>query len=100
MTIREPITDQENRGTLTEHDAEGMIYDPDYLGINHTDDVVFAQIFLRRGRTIGVKRELYRDIVASLGRYPGLRSQDVLIVSMENDLVDWSFGNGEAQYLR
>jgi len=84
---------------ITEHDTEGMIYDPDYLGIRRPDDVVFAQIFLRRGRTAEMKKALYRDIVANLGRDPGLRPQDILIVLVENDLVDWSFGNGEAQYL-
>jgi hypothetical protein len=47
-----------------------------------------------------MKKALYRDIVASLGRDPGLRPHDMLIVLVENDLVDWSFGNGEAQCLR
>jgi hypothetical protein len=26
-------------------------------------------------------------------------AQDILVVLAENDLADWSFGNGEAQYL-
>jgi len=26
--------------------------------------------------------------------------RDTVIVLVENDLVDWSFGNGDAQYLR
>ena len=46
-----------------------------------------------------MKRALYRDIVANLGRDPRLRPQDMLIMLVENDLVDWSFGNGDAQYL-
>jgi hypothetical protein len=46
-----------------------------------------------------MKRALYRRIAANLGNDPGLRAQDVLIALVENDLADWSFGAGEAQYL-
>jgi phenylpyruvate tautomerase PptA (4-oxalocrotonate tautomerase family) len=84
---------------ISEHDADGLIYDANYLGIARTDDVVFVQIALRRGRTDDMKRALYRRIAANLGNDPGLRAQDVLIALVENDLADWSFGAGEAQYL-
>jgi 4-oxalocrotonate tautomerase len=85
--------------TITEHDADGLIYDPNYLGIARTDDAVFIRITLRRGRTADLKRALYREIATRLGENPGVRSQDVLVVLAENDLADWSFGNGEAQYV-
>ncbi len=48
----------------------------------------------------GDRFHVYRDNVANLGRDPGLRLQDVMIVPVENELPDWLFGNGEAQYLR
>ena len=35
---------------ITEHDAEGLIYDPQYLGIQRSDRVVFVQITLSAGR--------------------------------------------------
>ena len=84
---------------ISEHDADGLIYDANYLGIARSDDIVFVQIALRRGRTDDMKRALYRRIAANLGDDPGLRAQDVLIALVENDLADWSFGEGEAQYL-
>jgi phenylpyruvate tautomerase PptA (4-oxalocrotonate tautomerase family) len=86
--------------TITEHDADGLIYDPDYLGIERTDDVVFVQITFRRGRTPEMRKELYARIVENLARDPGVRPEDVLIMLVENDPVDWSVGNGEAQLLR
>ena len=49
---------------ITEHNADGLIYDPQYLGIQRSDRVVFVQITL-------------------------------VEVAWEN----WSFGNGEAQYM-
>lgn len=84
---------------ITEHDAGHMLYDTQYLGIDRTDDVVFVQIALRRGRTPSAREDLYRRIVANLARDPGVRPQDVLITLLENDPVDWSVGNGEAQLL-
>jgi phenylpyruvate tautomerase PptA (4-oxalocrotonate tautomerase family) len=84
---------------LTEH-ASGLIFDPAYLGIARSPDWVAIQITLRRGRTVEMKQALYRRIAENLARDPGLRKEDVLVCLVENDLADWSFGNGEAQYVR
>src|SRR5271169_4949154 len=35
---------------ITEHGADGFVYDPSYLGINRSDDVVLVQITLSAGR--------------------------------------------------
>lgn len=85
---------------LTEHGPDHLIFDPHYLGIERTDDVVFIQIALRRGRTPAARQALYRAIVANLVEEPGMRSGDVLITVLENDPVDWSVGDGEAQLLQ
>jgi len=87
---------------VTEHAAgEGLIADPHYLGIDRTDGVVMIQIALRRGRTVEQKRALYRRIADNLAAAPArVRPQDVFVTLVENDLADWSFGNGEAQYVR
>jgi 4-oxalocrotonate tautomerase len=84
---------------LTEH-AAGLIFDAHYLGIERTPDWVAIQITLRRGRTVEMKQALYRRIAENLARNPGLRPGDILVCLVENDLADWSFGNGEAQYVR
>ena len=84
---------------LTEH-AAGLIFDTQYLGIQRTRDWVAVQITLRQGRTVEMKQALYRRIVENLAKDPGLRKEDVLICLVENDLADWSFGNGEAQYVK
>ncbi|WP_257311893.1 tautomerase family protein [Geothrix fuzhouensis] len=84
---------------LTEH-ATGLIFDSHYLGIERTPEWVAIQITLRKGRTVEMKQALYRRIVENLAKDPGLRSEDVMISLMENDLADWSFGKGEAQYVR
>jgi len=96
-TVKVPADDRFH--ILTEH-AVGMIFDPHYLGIERSPDWVAIQITFRRGRTVEMKQALYRRIVANLAANPGLRPEDVLICLVENDLADWSFGNGEAQYVQ
>jgi len=83
---------------IADHPAEGLIYDPTYLGINRTDDIVFIQITLNAGRTLEQKKALYGRIAALLAEDPGIRTQDVLINLVECAKEDWSFGNGIASY--
>ena len=85
---------------VSEHDGAGFIYDRQYLGIERSDDFVVVQITLRRGRTTDAKQALYRRITERLRESPGIRSEDVLITLVENGPDDWSFGKGEAQYVK
>ncbi len=83
---------------ITEHSSDDLIYDPRYLDIDRTDDVVFVQITLNAGRTTDQKRVLYARICEILAKNPGIRPQDVLISLVEVARENWSFGNGQAQY--
>jgi 4-oxalocrotonate tautomerase len=83
---------------ITEHPAGGLVYDPSYLGIARTDDLVVIQITLNAGRTVEMKRALYARIADLLGAAPGVRREDVLVSLVEVAKENWSFGNGVAQY--
>ncbi len=83
---------------ITEYTSDSLIYDPTYLGIDRTDDVVFIQITLNAGRTAELKKALYARIAQLLAEHPGVRPQDVLINLVEVARENWSFGNGVAQY--
>jgi phenylpyruvate tautomerase PptA (4-oxalocrotonate tautomerase family) len=96
-TIQVPPNDRFH--ILTEH-ASGLIFDAHYLGIERSLAWVAVQITLRKGRTVEMKQALYRRIVENLATDPGLRPEDVMICLVENDLADWSFGKGEAPYVR
>lgn len=95
-TINAPASDRFQ--VITEHSPDGLIYDPSYLNIDRTDDVVFVQITLNAGRTTEQKTALYARITQLLAESPGVRPQDVLINLVEVPRENWSFGNGEAQY--
>lgn len=83
---------------ITEHPAEGMIYDPGYLGISRSDGVIFIQITLNAGRTVEQKRALYARIAALVGERAEVRPGDVLVSLVEVPRENWSFGDGAAQY--
>jgi len=94
------IPAQDRFQVITEHSANDLIYDPSYLGIERTDDVVFVQIALSTGRKPPQKSKLYKRIVELLGKNPGVRPQDLMINLIETAWENWSFGNGEAQYTK
>jgi phenylpyruvate tautomerase PptA (4-oxalocrotonate tautomerase family) len=83
---------------ITEQPAGGLVYDPSYLGIERTDGLVIIQITLNAGRTVELKKDLYKRLAELLARSPGVRPQDVLINLVEVPKENWSFGNGEAPY--
>ncbi len=45
------------------------------------------------------KKALYAHLAGRLTADQYLRKYDVIIVLVENDAADWSFGNGVAQYV-
>jgi 4-oxalocrotonate tautomerase len=83
---------------ITEHDADGFLFDPDYIGIHRTDELVIIQITWNEGRNPDQKKALYKAIADGLHSRLGLRREDVFINLIEVKKENWSFGNGIAQY--
>ncbi|MEV4573649.1 tautomerase family protein [Nonomuraea jabiensis] len=85
---------------LTSHDGtRGTFrYDDGYLGIHRDDDLVFVAVTMRAGRTAEQKQALYRRIAELAEEYAGTEPRNVFVTVTENSLLDWSFGEGVAQY--
>lgn len=83
---------------ITEHNAADFVFDPSYLSIARTSGLVMIQITLNTGRTLEMKKALYKRIAELLNVEAGVRKEDVLINLVEVPKENWSFGNGEAQY--
>jgi 4-oxalocrotonate tautomerase len=94
--IEAPVQDRFQ--VITEHPPCGLIYDPTYLGLQRTDDIVMVQIALSTGRKPPQKRKLFQRMAEILAENPGLRPQDLMVNLVEVAWENWSFGNGEAQY--
>jgi 4-oxalocrotonate tautomerase len=84
---------------ITEYLPEALIYDPQYLGVHRSDRVVFVQITMSFGRKPQQKRKLFKRMAEILAQAPGLAPQDLFINLVETSWENWSFGNGEAQYM-
>lgn len=84
---------------ITSGASTELIYDPGYLGIERGPDFTLVRVTLRRGRSVEQKRALYSAIAEGASQAAGIRPEDVMVVLIENDLPDWSFGNGVAQYV-
>lgn len=92
------VPEKDHFQVITEHDRDGLIYDPDYAGIERTDGVIFIQITLSEGRTVELKKAFYRTLANRLHSELGVRLEDVFVNLVEVKKENWSFGNGIAQY--
>jgi len=92
------IPAQDRFHVITEHANADFIFDPEYLNIRRTEDLVIIQITMSAGRTLEVRKSLYRRMADLLNQEAGLRKEDVFINLVETAKENWSFGDGEAQY--
>jgi 4-oxalocrotonate tautomerase len=101
QALREIFTVPENDRfmVVTDHDTEDFIYEPSYLGIDHSANFVMLQITVTNSRTVEQKQALYARIVELLEKNAGIRRQDVMINLIDVGKENWSFGNGIAQYV-
>jgi 4-oxalocrotonate tautomerase len=84
---------------FAEHSKSGLQFDRDYLGVHRSDDCIFLQITLNSGRTLEMKQRFYKAVADGLHEALKLRREDVFISLVEVPKENWSFGNGEAQYV-
>jgi phenylpyruvate tautomerase PptA (4-oxalocrotonate tautomerase family) len=92
------VPENDNFQIITEHPPENLVADPNYLGISRSADAVFIQITLNAGRTMEMKKALYKAVADGLYEKAGMRREDVIINLVEVPKENWSFGNGIAQY--
>jgi phenylpyruvate tautomerase PptA (4-oxalocrotonate tautomerase family) len=90
--------EQDRFQIITEHDPDGLVYDPSYLGIRRDDDIVLVQVTLSAGRKPPQKREFMARAAALLAQNPGLEPRNLFINLVEVAWENWSFGEGNAQY--
>jgi phenylpyruvate tautomerase PptA (4-oxalocrotonate tautomerase family) len=85
---------------LVGHDGSRntLRYDDGYLGIRRDDGLVFVTITMRSGRTPAQKQALFRRTAELAHEYAGTEPRNVFVNLLENEPVDWSFGEGAAQY--
>jgi len=83
---------------IQEHEPDGLIYDPGYLGIARTDDFICIQVTWNEGRTLEQKKAFYSAVAHGLHDAERIYLEDVFINLVEVKRKISSFGNGLAQY--
>jgi len=82
------------------HAKDELVYPAaGYLGVSYTPKIVFIQITWNAGRTIEVKKAFYKATAEGIHAKTGLRKEDIWINLIDVKREDWSFGNGEMQYV-
>lgn len=83
---------------ITRHDSSELNIPKSYLGIEYSEGIIFIQAAISFGRSIDIKKNLYRGICDALVQNLHVRPQDIFINLLEVSKENWSFGNGEMQY--
>lgn len=92
------VPERDHFQIINEHARDRFIYDRSYLDIQRGDHPVFVQVFLS-ARTTQEKQAFYAAVAKGLSEKAHVKPEDVTIVLTPNTREDWSFGNGEAQYV-
>jgi phenylpyruvate tautomerase PptA (4-oxalocrotonate tautomerase family) len=79
---------------IGEHSTENFIYDPNFLDIQRTPDVIILQVTSTVGNSKEQKVAFFKQIADDLHSRLGVRREDVFISLVFVDREDWSFGNG------
>ncbi|PSL47886.1 tautomerase-like protein [Chitinophaga niastensis] len=77
--------------------AEDIVSPDSYFNVPHTNNLLYIRITAKTGRTVEMKKQLYQSIAAKIAATTPVSEDDVIIVLVENELADWSFGRGIAQ---
>jgi phenylpyruvate tautomerase PptA (4-oxalocrotonate tautomerase family) len=83
---------------VSTHPAREIVAWDTGLGFHRSDQLVIVHIVSRR-RTRRQKQKLYALLAEKLLKQCGLDPTDLIVSITENDDEDWSFGQGQAQFL-
>lgn len=95
-TFKTPVADRYQ--ILTQHEKFEMQILDTGLGMERTDDFVLFNL-VTRPRSTKAKQQFYSKVVERLHNELGIREEDIMFSLIPNNDDDWSFGNGEAQFL-
>jgi 4-oxalocrotonate tautomerase len=93
------VPERDRFQVITEHTARTLRFDPHYLNGDRGDGFVLIRLRLAAGRDTETKATFYARVTELLAERAGVRGEDAMIVLVENDREDWSFGRGIADYV-
>jgi phenylpyruvate tautomerase PptA (4-oxalocrotonate tautomerase family) len=92
------VPDRDRYQIVHQHPAHEMIIQDTGLGLERTKDVVVISL-TSRPRTETQKEKLYQNLATYLQERCNISPEDLMVSIANNGDADWSFGNGEAQFI-
>lgn len=92
------VPDGDRYQIVNEHKPSRTRIEDTGLGIPRTEKVLILQV-ISRPRSVDDKQTFYRLLCETLATKCDIAPSDVMVTFVENTDADWSFGNGEAQFL-
>ncbi|GLB46149.1 putative tautomerase YrdN [Philodulcilactobacillus myokoensis] len=83
---------------LTQHEPFEMQIGDTGLGYKHTKNVVIFNV-IHRPKSTKEKQQFYTTLVNRLNQELHIRKEDVIFTMVSNHDDDWSFGDGEMQFI-
>lgn len=81
-----------------QHPAEEFVIEDTGLGFRRSDQLVVLSVTTKQ-KTQAQKQQLYKLLAERLKERCGISPDDLMISIVENTDADWSFGQGEAQFI-
>ena len=98
QTANVPVNDRFQ--IINRHASDELVYPAEgYLGIQYSPRIVFIQVTWNSGRSVDVKRAFYQAVASGIHERTGVPMEDVWISLVEVNREDWSFGQGDLQYV-
>lgn len=92
------VPERDRYQVVYEHNASRMVVEDAGLGIKRTKDIVLISV-TSRPRSEEAKQFLYKELCRELQASCDIAPSDVMVSFVINSDVDWSFGNGVAQFM-
>lgn len=92
------VPERDRYQVYQEHPEDHFIVEDTGLGIQRTNNVIVVTV-TSRPRTQESKQTFYKELCHELKDCCGIEPSDVMVSIVTNTDADWSFGNGNAQFL-
>jgi hypothetical protein len=92
------VPERDRYQLVNEHKASRMVVEDTGLGIARTKNVVIVSV-TSRPRSQEAKQLFYKELCRELQASCDIEPSDVMVSFVINSDVDWSFGNGVAQFM-
>lgn len=92
------INERDRYQIFDAHPRSHFIMQDTGLGIPRTEKALIVTV-VSKARSEVLKRRLYKEMTEELSRSASIPPSDVMIAIVENGAADWTFGNGEGQFL-